>query len=75
MGYSKTLLRFTIFSTYIALSHAADPTLNLCPLNPKDHVGASTTITWDQVLPQTIKSFTGSSYLRPDVGKSLEDRS
>lgn len=68
MGYNRKLLHITIVLTIIALSHAADPALNLCPLNPDDPVGRSKTITWGQVLAQSIKSFAGSSYLRPDVG-------
>ena len=75
MGYSKTVLRITVFLTYIALSHATDPVLNLCPLNAEEKVGASETITWSQVLAQPIRSFTGSSYLRPDVGESFQNKS
>ena len=71
MKYREGALRFTVLLTLLALSHAADPALNLCPLNPDEKVGVSS-ITWAQVLAKPIKDFEGISYLRPDVGKSSE---
>ena len=65
----RKLLNLTVFLTLIALSHAADPALNLCPQDLAVKVGTSK-YTWAEVLATTIKTFQGVPYLRPDVGQS-----
>ena len=58
-------LKVILFSLLFISTVTAN--LDLCPLNENATI-ANSSLTWGQVLGNTIHAFDHSSYLRPDIG-------